>query len=87
MARKSGKSPKGKSMLAAAAAFAASPQGRKLIEQARQYASRPETKERARQVMAQVRARRSGVHPSRPTTPATPSGTQDIPKYGTPPKS
>jgi hypothetical protein len=83
MARNSRKPARGKGLVAAAAAFAASPQGRKLIAQAKEYASRPETKERAAQLVAQVRARTAASR-SR-TTPSKPVVVTDDPKYGTPP--
>lgn len=73
MARKKG-------LVAAAAAFAASPQGRKLLQQAKQYAAKPENREKAKQLLADVRARRKGgITPSRRVDPP------DTPSYGTPP--
>jgi hypothetical protein len=78
MARKRARSSRG--LLAGAAAFAASPQGRKLIQQAREYAARPETKEKAQQIVAQLRARRAAARPGPPSPAAG-----DTPTYGTPP--
>jgi hypothetical protein len=80
---------KSKSMIAAAAAFAASPQGRKLLQMAKEYANRPETRQRAQQLFdqarTQVRARAAAksASPSGRTFTPTESGT---PPYGTPPK-
>jgi hypothetical protein len=81
--------------MAAAAAFAASPQGRRLLQQAKEYANRPETKQKARQFVEQVQAKRKarGVGGTGPTA-ATGNGAaddrwprRDAPPYGTPPKA
>jgi hypothetical protein len=76
---------KTKGLLAAAMAFAATPQGRMLLQQAKEYATRPETKQRAQQLLTEVRARRKGrITPSTPVAP--PVRDSGTPPYGTPPK-
>ena len=72
------------SLIAAAAAFAASPQGRRLLQMAKEYASKPENQARARQLIADARARRKGGYASSPSAQRY-STTGNVP-YGTPPR-
>jgi hypothetical protein len=76
---------KTKGLLAAALAFAATPQGRALLQQAKEYAQKPETKQKAQQLLSDVRARRKGG--TTPSYPSTGPVRSTPAPYGTPPKS
>jgi hypothetical protein len=80
---------KRKTVLTAAAAFAASPQGRRLLERVKEYATRPETKARAQELLAQARARRQGRPQAAPPAPSRSRFSvprRNTPSYGTPPQ-